>query len=121
MKKTMMALALGLVMSASVFAENRQVSTPLPKDVPSVTLTLDGQKRVVKPTKVQMKEVDEKHVECVVYAGKDKACVKLPIAYDVAVELIHNIATWASTLHLLSDQDYQKVEIWVSNTMGAEF
>ena len=46
MKKMMMALALCL-MSAMVMAGNRQVSTVLPAETPSVTVTLDGKQHVV--------------------------------------------------------------------------
>ena len=79
MKKMMMALALCL-MSAMVMAGNRQVSTVLPAETPSVTVTLDGKQHVVKPTKATLKEVDASHVEVVVYVGKDDAKVTIQIA-----------------------------------------
>ena len=65
MKKMMMALALCL-MSAMVMAGNRQVSTALPAQTPSVTVTLDGKQHVVKPTKAyrQLKAIstsDSRH------------------------------------------------------------
>ena len=94
MKKMMMALALCL-MSAMVMAGNRQVSTVLPAETPSVTVTLDGKQHVVKPTKATLKEVDASHVEVVVYAGKDNAKVTLPIAYNTILEIGLHAAEWA--------------------------
>lgn len=72
MKKTIMALSLCL-MSVIGFAGNRQMVAALPSNIPSVTLTIDGKAKVVKPTKAIVKEVDDKHVKCTVYANKDKA------------------------------------------------
>ena len=68
MKKTKrFALAImACLMSAMVMAGNRQVSTALPAQTPSVTVTLDGKQHVVKPTKAyrQLKAIstsDSRH------------------------------------------------------------
>ena len=104
----MMALALCL-MSAISFAGNRQVSTTLPTETPSVTLTLDGKQRVVQPTKAAIKEADASHVRCTVYAGKDKAEVLLPISYDTVLELGYKAAETAYNLNLINAQQWQDI------------
>ena len=109
MKKMMMALALCL-MSAITFAENRQVSTALPAETPSVILNLDGQKHVIKPNKAAVKEIDAQHVECTVFAGKDKASVTLPIGFDNLLTLSKCAAEMARNLHIISEQQWQEIE-----------
>ena len=108
MKKMMMALVLCL-MSAMVFAGNRQVSTALPAETPAVTLTLDGQKQSVKPTKAAVKEVDEKHVECVVYAGKDHASVVLPVSFDILMGIGYRLLEMARSINIISEEQWQGV------------
>lgn len=108
MKKMMMALALCL-MSAMVMAGNRQVSTVLPAETPSVTVTLDGKQHVVKPTKATLKEVDASHVEVVVYAGKDNAKVTLPIAYNTILEIGLHAAEWARGLNVITEDQWEQV------------
>ena len=108
MKKTMMALALCL-MSAISFAGNRQVSTTLPAETPSVTLTLDGKQRVVQLTKAAIKEADASHVRCTVYAGKDKAEVLLPISYNTMLELGYKTAEIAHNLNLINAQEWHDI------------
>ena len=107
MKKMMMALALCL-MSAMVMAGNRQVSTVLPAETPSVTVTLDGKQHVVKPTKATLKEVDASHVEVVVYAGKDNAKVTLPIAYNTILEIGLHAAEWARGLNVITEDQWEQ-------------
>ena len=108
MKKMMMALALCL-MSAMVMAGNRQVSTVLPAETPSVTVTLDGKQHVVKPTKATLKEVDASHVEVVVYAGKNNAKVTLPIAYNTIMEIGLHAAEWARGLNVITEDQWEQV------------
>lgn len=108
MKKMMMALALCL-MSAMVMAGNRQVSTVLPAETPSVTVTLDGKQHVVKPTKATLKEVDASHVEVVVYAGKNNAKVTLPIAYNTILEIGLHAAEWARGLNVITEDQWEQV------------
>ena len=108
MKKMMMALALCL-MSAMVMAGNRQVSTVLPAETPSVTVTLDGKQHVVKPTKATLKEVDASHVEVVAYAGKNNAKVTLPIAYNTILEIGLHAAEWARGLNVITEDQWEQV------------
>lgn len=108
MKKTMMVLALCL-MSAMIFAGNRQVSTTLPAETPYVVLTLDGKQRIVQPTQAAMREVDDNHVECIVYAGKDKAKVTLPISFDNVLSIGYHALDIAHDLHIISDEQWQMV------------
>lgn len=107
MKKMMMALALCL-MSATIFADNRQVATALPAETPTVTLTLDGQKQTVKPTKAMVKEVDENHVQCVVYAGKDHASVVLPIGFDNLMGIGYRVLEMARKINIISEEQWQE-------------
>lgn len=99
-----MALCL---MSAISFAGNRQVSTTLPAETPSVTITQDGKQRVVHLTKAVVKEADASHVRCTVYAGKDKAEVLLPISYDTVLDLGYRAAETAYSLNLINTQQSQ--------------
>ena len=108
MKKMMMALALCL-MSAMVMAGNRQVSTVLPAETPSVTVTLDGKQHVVQPTKATLKEVDASDVEVVVYAGKNNAKVTLPIAYNTILEIGLHAAEWARGLNVITEDQWEQV------------
>lgn len=108
MKKMMMALALCL-MSVISMAGNRQVSTVLPAETPSVTVTLDGKQHVVKPTKATLKEVDASHVEVVVYAGKNNAKVTLPIAYNTILEIGLHAAEWARGLNVITEDQWEQV------------
>lgn len=118
MKKMMMALALCL-MSAMVMAGNRQVSTVLPAETPSVTVTLDGKQHVVKPTKATMKEVDASHVEVVVYAGKNNAKVTLPIAYNTILEIGLHAAEWARGLNVITEDQWEQVYMEYRKQVGS--
>ena len=101
-----MALALCL-MSAIGFADNRQMVAALPSNIPSVTLTIDGKNKVVKPTKAVVKEVDDRHVKCIVYANKDKAEVTLPISYDTILQLGEKVAEVFHALDIVTDKQYE--------------
>lgn len=118
MKKMMMALALCL-MSAMVMAGNRQVSTVLPAETPSVTVTLDGKQHVVKPTKATLKEVDASHVEVVVYAGKNNAKVTLPIAYNTILEIGLHAAEWARGLNVITEDQWEQVYMEYRKQVGS--
>ena len=118
MKKMMMALALCL-MSAMVMAGNRQVSTVLPAETPSVTVTLDGKQYVVKPTKATLKEVDASHVEVVVYAGKNNAKVTLPIAYNTILEIGLHAAEWARGLNVITEDQWEQVYMEYRKQVGS--
>ena len=111
MKKAMMALALCL-MSAIGFAANRQMVTVLPSNTPSVNLTINGQTHKVQPTKAVVKEVDDKHIKCIVYAGQDKAEVILPVTYDMVLKLGAHFAEICHTLNVVSDQQYNAFLKW---------
>ena len=119
MKKLMMALALCL-MSAMVMAGNRQVSTALPAQTPSVTVTLDGKQHVVKPTKATIQEVDASHVECTVYAGKDNAKVTLPIAYNTLWQIGIRVAELARDLNLITEDQMEQVYKEYRKQVGAD-
>ena len=113
-----MALALCL-MSAMVMAGNRQVSTVLPAETPSVTVTLDGKQHVVKPTKATLKEVDASHVEVVVYAGKNNAKVTLPIAYNTILEIGLHAAEWARGLNVITEDQWEQVYMEYRKQVGS--
>ena len=117
MKKTMMALALCL-MSALTFAAGRQITSALPASTPAVSLTIDGTKHVVKPDKATMQEVGDSQVRCIVYAGKDKAEVKLPIAYDTILELGAKVAELCHTMGIASDEQYADFQKWYRQQTG---
>lgn len=108
MKKMMMVLAFCL-MSATIFAGNRQVATTLPAETPAVTLTLDGQKHSVKPTKAMVKEVDENHVQCVVYAGKDHASIVFPVGFDNLMGIGYRVLEMARKINIISEEQWQGV------------
>jgi hypothetical protein len=116
MKKTMMALSLCL-MSVIGFANNRQVVGVLPANMPSVNLTIDGKNHTVKPTKAVVKEVDDKHVKCIVYANKDKAEVTLPISYDTILELGARVAELCHTMGIATDKQYEDFLKWYNQQM----
>ena len=116
MRKTMMALALCL-MSAIGFADNRQMVAALPSNIPSVTLTIDGKNKVVKPIKAVVKEVDDRHVKCIVYANKDKAEVTLPISYDTVLELGARVAELCHTMGIATDKQYADFLKWYNQQM----
>ena len=116
MKKTMMALSLCL-MSVIGFANNRQVVGVLPANMPSVNLTIDGKNHTVKPTKAVVKEVNDKHVRCIVYANKDKAEVILPISYDTVLELGARIAELCHTMGIATDKQYTDFLKWYNQQM----
>ena len=97
------------LMSVISMAGNRQVSTVLPAETPSVTVTLEGKQHVVKPTKVIVKEVDASHVECIVYAGKNNAKVTLPIAYNTILEIGLHAAEWARGLNVITEDQWEQV------------
>ena len=109
MKKMMMALALCL-MSAITFAENRQIATTLPTETPGVILSLDGKRHMIKPTKAAVREIDAQHVECMVFAGKDKASVTLPICFDNLMTFGRQAAELARNLRIISEQQWQEIE-----------
>ena len=116
MKKTIMALSLCL-MSVIGFANNRQVVGVLPTNMPSITLTIEGKNHVVKPTKAVVREVDDKHVKCIVYANKDKAEVTLPIRYDTVLELGARVAELCHTLGIATDKQYEDFLKWYNKQM----
>jgi hypothetical protein len=116
MKKTMMALSLCL-MSVIGFANNRQVVGILPANMPSVNLTIDGKNHTVKPTKAMIKEVDDKHVKCIVFANRDKAELTLPISYDTVLELGARVAELCHTMGIASDKQYEEFLKWYNQQM----
>ena len=116
MKKTMMALSLCL-MSVIGFANNRQVTALLPNNMPSVSMTIDGKNHTVKPTKAVVKEVDDKHVKCIVYANRDKAEVTLPISYDTILELGARVAELCHGLGIATDKQYADFLKWYNQQM----
>ena len=116
MKKTMMALSLCL-MSVIGFANNRQVVGILPANMPSVNLTIDGKNHTVKPTKAMIKEVDDKHVKCIVFANRDKAEITLPISYDIFLELGARVAELCHTMGIASDKQYEEFLKWYNQQM----
>ena len=116
MKKTMMALSLCL-MSVIGFANNRQVVGILPANMPSVNLTIDGKNHTVKPTKAMIKEVDDKHVKCIVFANRDKAEITLPISYDTVLELGARVAELCHTMGIASDKQYEEFLKWYNQQM----
>ena len=118
MRKTMMALALCL-MSAIGFADNRQMVAALPSNIPSVTLTIDGKNKVVKPTKAAVKEVDDRHVKCIVYANKDKATVTLPISYETILQLGEKVAEVFHTLNIVTDKQYEDFLWWYNHQVAS--
>ena len=111
MKKAMMALALCL-MSAIGFAQTRQMVAILPANTPSVNLTIDGKAHKVQPTKAVVREVDDKHVKCIVYAGKDKAEVCLPLSYDIILELGARVAELCHSMRVVNDEQYTEFLRW---------
>ena len=116
MKKTMMALSLCL-MSVIGFANNRQVTALLPNNMPSVSMTIDGKNHTVKPTKAVVKEIDDKHVKCIVYANRDKAEVTLPISYDTILELGARVAELYHGLGIATDKQYADFLKWYNQQM----
>ena len=116
MKKTMMALALCL-MSAITFAQTRQMVAVLPKNTPSVNLTIDGKAHKVQPTKAIVREVDDKHVKCIVFANKDKAEVTLPVSYDTVLKLGFHVAELCHTLGIATDKQYEDFLKWYNQQM----
>ena len=116
MKKTMMALSLCL-MSVIGFANNRQVVGILPANMPSVNLTIDGKNHTVKPPKAMIKEVDDKHVKCIVFANRDKAEITLPISYDTVLELGARVAELCHTMGIASDKQYEEFLKWYNQQM----
>lgn len=117
MKKTMMALALCL-MSAMTFAAGRQVTTTLPASTPAVTMTIDGKKHVVQPNKATMQEVGDNQVRCIVYAGREKAEVTLPIAYDTMLDLGAKVAELCHSMGIASDAQYDEFQKWYTQQKG---
>ena len=116
MKKTMMALALCL-MSAIGFAQTRQMVAVLPANTPSVNLTIDGKAHKVQPTKAIVREVDDKHVKCIVYAGKDKAETILPVSYNLVLELGARVAELCHSLGVVNDKQYEEYLKWYNKQM----
>ena len=118
MKKTMMALSLCL-MSVIGFAGNRQMVAALPSNIPSVTLTIDGKAKVVKPTKAFVKEVDDNHVKCIVFSNKDKAEVTLPISYDTILQLGEKVAEVFLALNIVTDKQYEDFLWWYNHQVAS--
>lgn len=118
MKKTMMALSLCL-MSVIGFAGNRQMVAALPSNIPSVTLTIDGKAKVVKPTKALVKEVDDNHVKCIVFSNKDKAEVTLPISYDTILQLGEKVAEVFLALNIVTDKQYEDFLWWYNHQVAS--
>lgn len=116
MKKTIMALALCL-MSAIGFAQTRQMAAILPANTPSVNLTIDGKTHKVQPTKAVVREVDDKHVKCIVFANKDKAEVTLPVSYDTVLKLGFHVAELCHTLGIATDKQYEEFLKWYNQQM----
>ena len=116
MKKTMMALSLCL-MSVIGFANNRQVVGVLPANMPSVNLTIDGKNHTVRPTKAVVKEVDDKHVKCIVFTNKDKAEMTLPVSYDTILKLGYHVAELCHTLGIATDKQYEEFLKWYNQQM----
>ena len=116
MKKLMMALSLCL-MSVIGFANNRQMTAVLPSNVPSVSMTIDGKNHVVKPTKAMVKEVDENHVRCIVFANKDKAEVTLPIRYDLVLKLGARVAELCHSFGIVTDKQYEDFLKWYNQQL----
>ena len=116
MKKAMMALSLCL-MSVICFANNRQVTALLPSNMPSVSMTIEGKNHIVKPTKAMLKEVDDKHVKCIVFANKDKAEVTLPVSYDTVLKLGFHVAELCHTLGIATDKQYEDFLKWYNQQM----
>ena len=113
-----MALALCL-MSAIGFADNRQMVAALPSNIPSVTLTIDGKNKVVKPTKALVKEVDDNHVKCIVFSNKDKAEVTLPISYDTILQLGEKVAEVFLALNIVTDKQYEDFLWWYNHQVAS--
>ncbi len=111
MKKTMMALSLCL-MSVIGFADKRQVVGVLPANTPSINVTINGKPHVVKPTQAVIKEVDDKHVKCIVYANKDKAEITLPICYDTMLKMGARVAELCHTMGIATDKQYEDFLMW---------
>ena len=118
MKKVMMALALCL-MSAIGFANNRQMVAALPSNTLSVHLTIDGKLHKVQPTKAVVKEVDDKHVKCTIYANKDKAEVTLPISYDTILQLGEKVAEIFHALNIVTDKQYEDFLWWYNHQVAS--
>ena len=114
----MMALALCL-MSAIGFADNRQMVAALPSNIPSVTLTIDGKNKVVKPTNAVVEEVDDRHVKCIVYANKDKATVTLPISYETVLQLGEKVAEVFHALNIVTDKQYEDFLWWYNHQVAS--
>ncbi len=118
MKKNVLCLALGLVLSVTVVAENRQAIANLPSNTPTVTLTLDGKARQVQPTKVIVKEKSESSIDCIVKAGKDKAQVTLPISYDLFVTFCYRSAGLAHSLGIITDAQKAECDKWYNDQIN---
>ena len=116
MKKTIMALALCL-MSAIGFAQTRQMAAILLANTPSINLTIDGKAHKVQPTKAVVREVDDKHVKCIVFANKDKAEVILPVSYDTVLKLGFHVAELCHTLGIATDKQYEDFLKWYNQQM----
>jgi len=119
--KKLLSILMVVLMSATVLAGNRSTSSNLPANTPSVSVTIDGKQKTVKPSHVLISEKDSTHVNVVVSAGKDKASVTLPISYDVVLETIYNTAVLLHSSHLMSDKAYNDCIKWYNRQTGAEF
>lgn len=119
MKKVMMALALCL-MSAIGCAETRQMAAILPTNTPCVSLTIDGNTHKVQLTKAVVREVDDKHVKCIVYAGKDKAEITLPISYNLILQLGERVAELCHTMNIITEKQYTDFLWWYNHQIACE-
>ncbi len=118
MKKNVLCLALGLVLSATAVAENRSSFANLPSNTPTVTLTIDGKNKQVKPTRVEVREKSESSINCIVKAGKDKAQVTLPISYDLFVTFCYRSAGLAHSLGIITDAQKAECDKWYNNQIN---
>ncbi len=116
MKKNVLCLALGLVLSATAVAENRSVNVTLPQEIPSVAVTMDGKQKNVKPSSLTIREKDDKHITVTVFAKKDKAAVTLPLSYDHFLELSRiGIDFLHKTCNLGTEEEYNSFIRWYNS------
>lgn len=116
MKKTIVAFALALI-SATSFAGNRQAVVNLPSSTPVITLTQSGKTQQVHLTKAKLEEVDESHVRCTVYAGSDKASVRLPISFDNLLECAKKAADCAYAIGILPGDVLEQFNAYYDSVM----
>lgn len=56
-----------------------------------------------------VKEVDENHVQCVVYADKDHASVVLPVGFDDLMGIGYRVLEMARKINIISEEQWQGV------------